>query len=165
MSIIDNQINALPENAIPPPISLHRNRGDGVNHVETMHIGCEITHPNAYRVVYDHYIDDYPMPAAYDEQFIHPREFNKSMHLHAVRPLDAEREYHVDIYKGSMECDRILHSKRKVILEDTRQKWGVNVMSFVISTISSIMDFIFRLLGIEFFRRNLHKSDDTGESN
>jgi len=143
---IADQINALDETQIPPSFYLYRNQGDLVNNVGKKHIGWGIRHPNCSVQLIEWFIDN-------DSERI------RLLPFHAVRPMDSEEDYDFKIYRGPTLCDPILNTYyRDSSLEDFRQKMGSKVLSYVIG-LFNLINFFFRIFGIEFFKRNTRKTD------
>ncbi|NGX59772.1 MAG: hypothetical protein KR126chlam3_00929 [Chlamydiae bacterium] len=166
------QINSLDEREIPPQFTIYRNisnhegtLGDWVNKTGQKHIGWGIKHPNARVQVVEWIIDDYHVPS---EDIYDPEQIIRWLTIHGARPMDSELEgkfrgkfqspwcYHYNIYRGTTNCNRILDTyNRDPTLEDLRIKVGHEVLYKFISTTYSILDFILRLFGLEFFRERL----------
>ena len=169
-----NEINSLGENEIPPSFYIHRNvsnragtAGDWVNKSGQKHIGWGIKHPNARVQVTEWIINerDYPAPT---EDIYDPVQFGRWMDLHGARPMDSELEgkvkgkfhalwrYKYNLYQGGANCDRVLDTyNRDRTLEDLRRKVGHEIVYKFVSWAYSILDFAYRLFGLEFFKRNL----------
>lgn len=153
-----NQINGVSENEVPPPIYLHRNVsnkegtiGDWVNKLGEKHMGWGIRHKNSRVNVFEWLIDDYPVPG--DDPF-NPENVIKSFDIHAVRPMDSVRNYSFTLHQGGTACDRILDTyNRDRSLEDMRQSFG-RLYYNVIKEIYQILDLIFRVIGLEFFKKH-----------
>jgi len=153
-----NQINALPEDRIPPSFYLYRNIStkdgkleDWVNKSGQKHIGWGIKHPNSIVQLIEWIIDDYPAP---NQNVLDPRQWMTWLNLHAVRPMDSDREYAFNIYRGSTLCDPILNTyARDRTVEDARLK--LSYLNNIISFFYNFLDLIFNLYGIEFFKKNM----------
>ena len=165
------EINESPPNVIPPSFYLHRNvcnepgtLGDWVNKTGQKHIGWGIKHPNSRVQLYEWLIHDYPVPS---ENVYDPIQFWRWLEIHGVRPMDAYTEdawkskyntkfkYHYTLYRGHTLCDPILDTyNRDNSLEDKRLQIGYHLMYRIVNTVYSLVDFIFRALGIDFFKKN-----------
>ena len=142
------EINAIAENQSPPPIYLYRNFGDYVNGAGKKHLGYGITHPRSIVQLIEFDVDDIPTP--HQENVFQRGEVNKWLNLHGIRPLDSNRKYNYAIYRGK-ECNSVLDTySRKKEIEDQR-----NQLFKVFNAIYQTLDFIFRLFGLEFFKKNL----------
>lgn len=167
-----DQINKLPRDAIPPAFYLYRNvsnedgtLGDWVNKSGEKHIGCGINHPNLRIQIVEWIIDDYPTPK---EDISHQGEFFKWWNLHGARPMDSNREeemkglydspwrYKYNLYLGPTQCSKILDTyRRDPIMENLRRKVGSDFLFNSIYWLYKVLDFVLRLFGIEFFKKNL----------
>lgn len=171
---IAEQINKLPKDAIPPAFYTYRNvsnkkgtKGDWVNKSGEKHVGCGIKHPNAIVQVVEWIIDeaDYPAPT---EDISDQVQFYRWMNLHGARPMDSDREekmkgkydspwrYKYNLHLGPIQCTKILDTyKRDPTMENLRRRVASEFLYKFIHTIYAVLDFIFRVFGIEFFRKNL----------
>lgn len=156
---IASEINALPEEALPPRFFLHRNVctkdgkvGDWVNKIGDKHIGWGIKHPRSVVHLYEWLIHDQSVT----ENVYNPGEWVKWSNLHATRPMDDKNGYTYTLYKGHQQCTPRLDTKnRDGGLERQRRLLGPEVFSTILRTTYSALDFFLRAAGIEFFRRNM----------
>ncbi len=157
------QINQLPDNQIPPAFHLHRNLGDWVNVTGQKHMGWGIKHLNTQVHLYEWDVDDLPRPSSYE-----PTQILSWMNIHGFRPMDVHSEdrvrgkystrfrYRYTHSSGPSACDPILDTyKRDRIFEDLRREIGHKVLFNVVNIGYSILEFVLRVLGIDFFKRNL----------
>lgn len=165
-----SQINQLPSDEIPPHFYIYRNIGDWVNKSGEKHVGWGISHPNAIIQVIEWDLKkDYPFPTSDIWDPIQRERWGK---LHAARPMDCEPEekmrgkfgypwrYKYHFYVGPKLCNEILDTyKRDGSLEDLRRKTA-EFLSIVLRWSYAILDFVFRNLGIEFFRKNFSRIDE-----
>jgi len=155
-------INSLESTEIPPSITLHRNEGDWVNKSGEKHIGWGITHPNAKVQVIEWSLTGTPLPT---DDVWDAEQVKLWLTVHGTRPMDAEREekvkskyeshwkYPYKLYQGSTNCNRILNTyDSDPTLEDKRR--GTKILYLFFSQAYSMLDFIFRVFGIEVFRKN-----------
>jgi hypothetical protein len=159
---LSKEINALGKDQIPPAFYLHRNRGDWVNNTGQKHLGWGIHHPNGQVHLYEWEVDDLPKPKAYI-----PTEIPAWLNIHGARPMDSRPEesrrgkhstrfpYRYTYYSGPLACDPHLTYERDSRFEELRRAYGHKVLFNVVNFFYSLSDFILRILGIEFFKKNL----------
>lgn len=154
-----DQVNALPKEDIPPSFYIHRNtvdgdRGDWVNKTREKHVGWGISHPNAIVQVYEWMIDDKEIPEnSFD--LTNMTHFWRSMDIHSVRPMDAERDYQYNFYSGTTRCNDVLEVKDRTI-ENLRLEFGNKIFYKFAKFIHFIFEIFSQLIGIEFFKKNKH---------
>ncbi|NGX38879.1 MAG: hypothetical protein KR126chlam1_00195 [Chlamydiae bacterium] len=155
-----DQINALPENRIPPKIYHYRNvcdaagrRGDWVNKAGKKHIGWGIKHPNAIVQVVQFIIDNVPHLS---ENIFSIQAILKALEFHAIRPMDCSRKYQFNTFRGPTQCDPILDTyNRDRTLEDARVQWGHNTFLSIGRFFYDLTQLIFRIFGPDFLRKKL----------
>lgn len=143
------QINALAPEDVPPRMYIHRNHGDWVPKAGDKQIGWGITHPNAICKVYDWDIHDYLAPS---EEFS-IQNGNRSLHRHAVRPLEFLRvhKYSYTLHTTPRARDEALRGDQ--VIESYRQEYGVGLFHRYVSMLWSLVSFILRLFGLEALLR------------
>jgi len=164
------EINALGEYEIPPTIYQHRNvsnpegtRGDWVNYVGRKHLGYGIHHQNSITGVFEWLIDDYPAPT---NNIWDPVQLGNWLNLHAVRPMDTDREdqlkskwnkkwnYRYKLHLGPSQVDAVLDTyNRDSTLEDLRHNIGYKIVYQIATEIFSWGDFFIRFFEFDFFKR------------
>ncbi|MDN3505858.1 MAG: hypothetical protein P0S96_01345 [Simkaniaceae bacterium] len=155
-------VNSLDSSEMPPSIFLHRNEGDWVNKSGEKHIGWGITHPNARVQVVEWSLTGVPLPT---NDVWDAKQVARWLKVHGSRPMDAESEaaikskfdarwkYPYKLFQGSTNCSRILNTYNSdPTLEDKRR--GTKILYIFFSNFYSLLDFIFRVFGIEVFRKN-----------
>jgi len=140
-----NQINTLPEQAVPPAFYLHRNIGDWVPKAGDMRVGWGIKHPNAICKEYRWEIHDKDKPT---NEFS-SENGHKSFSLHSVRPMEFldENKYPYELNTGQLKRDKALKGDK--IIEQHRQNYGVGLFYRYGKKLWSMFSFILRLFGLE----------------
>jgi|GEM_PF-3270968 len=163
--IVENlarEINSLEDSEIPPSFFLYRNKGDWVNKSGEKHIGWGLIHPNARCQVLEWDLGDLPLPT---DDVWDSEQVRRWLGVHGTRPMDAEREekikskyeshwkYSYKLFQGPTSCNGVLNTyDSDPTLEDKRR--GTKILYLFSSYSYYLLDFIFRVFGIEVFRKN-----------